>query len=115
MAYKDPEKQREYQREQMRKRRAVIPQSITESPVIPVQLSPTEPYDPQAALKHMMSMHPVYSPFIRTTPHGISYHPIEGWIPGEPFRYEPPVVVVDAAKRARLKKVIKDMELVKVA
>ncbi len=132
--FKDKEKQREYQREQMRKRRSVIPaepvvipqaQGITKSDVIPVQnvipavipvdqLVPTEPYDPQKALEHMMRMHPVYSDKVITTSGGVRCRPVIGWQEGETWKPTPVVTKVDKAKLARLKKVIKDLELVKV-
>ncbi len=132
MSYKDPEKQRQYQREQMRLLRsvtpAVIPQarSITESPVIPDQnvipavipadqLIPTEPYNEQEALDHMMSMYPVYSDKVITTSGGVRCRPVIGWREGEAWKPTPVVIKVDRARLARLKKVIKDMELVKVA
>ncbi len=129
MSYKDPEKQKAYDRERKHWERVghfasvvVLPhaQSRTESHVLPVpnvlplQLSPQEPYDEAAALKHMMSMHPVYSDKVITTSGGVVLHPVIGWQEGKAWNPTPVTIKVDKTQLARLKKVIKDMDLVKV-
>ncbi len=132
MPYKDREKQREANRDAMRRKRSVIP----DQPVIPVvipqaqtvavippkdvipsvipDLTPADPYDHQKALEHMMRTHPVFSDGVWTTPHGITYHPLDGWHEGERFEYMPAVVEVDPAKRAKLNKVITELGGVKL-
>ena len=129
----DKEKRREYMRDYMAKRRVNSTpevntnvnnsdEKLTETTkdvntvnMIPVdQLVPTEPYDPQKALDHMMRMHPVYSDKFITMSGGVRCRPVIGWRDGEAWTPSPIVVKVDKAKLARLKKVIKDMELVKV-
>lgn len=127
MPYKDGTRTREYQKEWVRQKRGgkvrqaegstdinpVIPK-VTSS-VIPVEdLIPKEPYDEAAALKHMMSMHPVYSDKMITTSGGVRCRPVIGWQEGEAWKPTPIVAKVDRTRLARLKKVIKGLELVKV-
>ncbi len=125
MPYKDKEAQRQAVRDAVQRHRQkdVIPDPVIPENVIPSvipktiladELIPTDPYNEVAAREHMMRMHPVYSDKVITTSGGVRCRPVIGWREGEVWKPTPIIVKVDKAKLARLRKVIKDLELVKV-